>query len=90
MFTHEDSNIVYPKMIMKHQVTILVALIDKIYHHFHHHVLFLRLAFGYHQREGHEGVVGNTLGTILAVKNTVVVHKPEEERSGNTFVSVTK
>ena len=77
-------------MIKQHQLTLLVALIDKIYHHFHHHVFLFRPVLRYHQRKGYEGVVGYTLGAILTIENMVVVHKPKKECGGNTFVSVTE
>ena len=50
--------------------------IGQIYHHLHHHIFLLRSAFGNHQREGNEGVVGYTLVTVLCIKHMVVVEKP--------------
>ena len=47
-------------------------------------------AFGYHEREGDEGAVGDAFGTILTVENAVVVHKPKEQSSGDSFISVTE
>ena len=35
----------------------LILLINQIYNHFHHDVLFLGAALGNHQGEGNEGVV---------------------------------
>ena len=52
-----------------------VILINQIHHHLHHHILFLRAALGYHQRECHQGIVGNTLPAVLSIQNTVSLHK---------------
>lgn len=42
----------------------LVVLVDQIYDDLHHHVLLLRAAFGYHKREGHQGVVSYALRAV--------------------------
>ena len=67
-----------------------IVFVDQVYYHFHHDILFLCSAFGYHEREGDEGAVGDAFGTILTVENAVVVHKPKEQSSGDSFISVTE
>ena len=57
----------------------LVSLIDKVYHHFHHHVLLLGATFRNHQRKSYKGAVGYTLGAVGVVQNVVVVEKPKEQ-----------
>ena len=65
-----------------------IVSVDQVYYHFYHDILFLCSAFGYHEREGDEGAVGDAFGAILTVENAVVVHKPKEEGSCNAFVTV--
>ena len=65
-----------------------VPLINQVHHHLHHHILFVRPAFGNHQRQGDQGIVGYALAAILAVEDAVVVEEPKEQRGRNTFVSV--
>ena len=67
-----------------------IVFVDQVYYHFHHDILFLCSAFGYHEREGDEGAVGDAFGAILTVEDAVVVHKPKEEGSSNAFVTVTE
>jgi hypothetical protein len=65
------------KMFRNHVlVSVSVVLVDQIHHHLHHYVLFLGLAFGNHQGEGHQRVVGDTLGTVFVVEDAIVVEKP--------------
>lgn len=57
---------------------ILIVLVDKIDDDFDHCVLFFGTAFGNHQGEGDEGIVGDALGAILIIKDAVTVKKPQE------------
>ena len=43
-----------------------------------YHVFLFRSAFGNHQCESNEGVVGNTLASVLTVEDMVIVEEPEE------------
>lgn len=54
----------------------LVIPVDKIDDNFNHCVLFLGAAFGYHQGESHEGIVGYAFGTVFVVENAVAVEEP--------------
>lgn len=65
-----------------------VRLIDKIYHHFYHYIFLFRLTLCYHQREGNERVISNAFGAIGTIEDAVVIHEPEEESGGNTFVTI--
>ena len=56
----------------------LVILVDKIDDDFDHCVLFFGAAFGNHQGEGDEGIVGDALGAILVIKNAIAVEEPQE------------
>ena len=67
---------------------ILVVLVDKVDDDFDHCVLFFGAAFGNHESEGDEGVVRDTLGAVLIIKDTVAVEEPQEQRGGNTFVTI--
>ena len=67
---------------------ILIVLVDKVDDDFDHGVLFLGSAFGDHQGEGDEGVVGNALGAVLIIKDAITVEKPQEQCGGNAFVAV--
>ena len=55
-----------------------VTLIDQIDHNFHHDILFLGLALGYHQGEGNKGVVRESLCAVRTIKDAVVIEKPQE------------
>ena len=66
----------------------LIVLVDEVDNDFNHCVLFLGTAFGYHQGEGDEGVVGDAFGAILIVENAVAVEEPQEQCGGNAFVAV--
>ena len=68
----------------------LIFLIDQIHHHLHHHIFFFRLALGNHQRQGDQGVVGNTFAAVLAVEDAVVVEEPQEQRGGNALIAIAK
>lgn len=50
-----------------------IVFVDQVHYNLYHNILFLRPSFGYHEREGDEGAVGNAFGTILTVENAVVV-----------------
>jgi len=50
-----------------------IVFVDQVYYHFHHDILFLCSALGYHERKGDECAVGDAFGTILTVENAVVV-----------------
>ena len=50
-----------------------IVFVDQVCYYFHHDILFLCSAFGYHERKGDEGAVGDAFGTILMVENAVVV-----------------
>ena len=65
-----------------------VLLVDKVNHHFHHHIFLFRTTFGYHQREGYERVVGNSFVTVLTVEDAVPLHEPKEEHGGNALVAI--
>ena len=45
----------------------LILLINQIYNHFHHDVLFLGAALGNHQGDGDEGVVETHINLRLPV-----------------------
>ena len=51
-------------------------------------VSFFGAAFGNHQGEGNKGVVGNTLGAVLIIKDAVAIEEPQEQCGGNAFVAV--
>ena len=55
-----------------------IILIDKIDHYFDHDILFLGTAFCNHQGQSYQGVVRNTLATVLTIEDAVLLHKPEE------------
>ena len=61
-------------------------MVNQVYHDFHHHVLLLSAAFSYHQRQGHEGIICQTLAAVGSIENAIVVEEPEEERGGNALV----
>lgn len=65
-----------------------VILIDEVDDDFDHCVLFLSAAFGNHEGEGDKGIIGDALGAVLIIKNTIAVEKPEEQCGGNTFVAI--
>ena len=65
-----------------------VRLIDEVYHHFYHYVFLFRLALCNHQCEGNERIVGNAFGAIGTIEDAVVIHEPEEESGGNTFINL--
>ena len=46
----------------------LILLINQIYNHFHHDILFLGAALGNHQGEGNEGVVGTRIKSLFSKK----------------------
>lgn len=56
----------------------LVILVDEVDNDFDHCVFFFGSAFGNHQSEGDEGVVGDALGAILIIKDAVAIEEPEE------------
>ena len=68
----------------------LIVFVDEVDDDFDHCVLFFGAAFGDHQGEGHEGVVGDALGAVLIVKDAVAVEEPQKQRGGNAFVAVAK
>ena len=68
----------------------LVVLVYQVYNDLHHHVLLLRAAFGYHEREGDQSVVGYALRAVRVVEDTVTSHEPQEKSSGNAFVAVSE
>lgn len=53
---------------------ILVVLINKVDDDFDHCVFFFGAAFGDHQGEGDKGIVGNTLGAVLIIKDAIAQH----------------
>ena len=55
-----------------------ILLVNQIHHHLYHYVLLFRFALRNHQREGHEGVVGDALSAIGGVKDAVVVEESDE------------
>lgn len=55
---------------------ILIVLVDKVDDDFDHCVLFFGAAFGDHEGEGDEGVVGDALGTVLIIKDAIAVEEP--------------
>ena len=63
-------------------------MVNEIYHYFYHHVFFLRSALRNHQGESDQCIVCNALGAIHAIQNTVIVHKPKEQRCGNALIAV--
>ena len=57
-----------------------VVLVDKVYNHFQHGVLFLSTAFRYHQGERHQGIVCDALGAVFIVKDAIAIEKPQEQQ----------
>ena len=53
-----------------------IFLVDQIHHHSNQHVLFPRPALSDEQRHGDQGVVGDALGAVVAVKRTVLFQEP--------------
>ena len=51
---------------------LLILLINQIYNHFHHDILFLGAALGNHQGEGNEGVVGTRIKSFFSKKNATL------------------
>lgn len=66
-----------------------IILVYQIHNHFHHHILLLGTAFGNHQGECHERVVGYTLASVCGIENAVLLHEPQEEHGGNTLALMT-
>ena len=66
----------------------LVVFVDEVDDYFYHGVLFFGAAFGYHQSESDEGIVGDAFGAVFIVKDAVAIEKPKEECGGNAFVAV--
>ena len=66
----------------------LIFLINKIDDDFDHCVFFFGAAFGDHEGEGNEGVVGDALGSVLIIKDAVAIEEPQEQCGGNAFVTV--
>ncbi len=66
----------------------LIGLVDKVHHYLYHDIFLLRPALGNHERERNERIVGNALGTVFMIEDAIIVHKPEEKRSGNALVTV--
>ena len=60
----------------RHSVPLKILLIDQIHHHFHHDILFLGLALGYHQSEGYKRVVCQPLGAVRTIEDAIIVEKP--------------
>ena len=87
IFYYKQSNI--PKTLKK-TIPQWLFLLIKIHHHLYHHVLFFRTTLGNHQCECYQSIVSNTLSTVLTIENTVLFHKPKEQHSSNTFVTITK
>ena len=67
---------------------LLIVLVYQIHNHLHHHILLLGTALGNHQGECHERVVDYTLAAVCGIENVVLLHEPQEEHGGNTFVTV--
>lgn len=65
-----------------------VVLIDQVDDDFNHRVLFFGAAFGNHESERDKGVIGDTLGAVLIIKDAIAVEKPQEQCGGNAFVTV--
>ena len=69
-------------------VLLIIVLVNQVDHYFHHDILFLRTALGYHQCKSHKGVVGNAFAPIRIIKNAIAGHKPQKEGGRNAFVCV--
>ena len=54
----------------------LIVFVDEVDDDLDHCVLFFGTAFGNHQGEGDEGIVGDALGAILIIKDAVTVKEP--------------
>ena len=67
---------------------LFVPGIDQADGQLEHGVHLIHPAFGNHQRQRNEGVVGYAFPAILTIKNAVVLHKPKEQRGSNTLVPV--
>ena len=50
-----------------------IVFVDQVHYNLYHDIFFLCSAFGYHERKGDEGAVGDAFGTILTVENAVIV-----------------
>lgn len=66
----------------------LIILVNEVDDDFDHGVFFFGATFGNHQGEGDEGVVGNTLGAVLIIKDAVAVKEPQEQCGSNAFIAV--
>ena len=53
-----------------------------------HRVHLVRVALRNHQRQRHKGSVGYALCSVSSVQDAVVLHKPKEEGSCDSFVPV--
>ena len=66
----------------------IIVLIDQIDYHFDHHVLLIRAALGNHEREGHEGIVGDSFMSVRSIEDVVTIEEPEEKHGCNAFVAI--
>ena len=67
---------------------LLVSLVNQVNHDFYHHILLLCFALGNHQGQGYEGVVCQSLRTILAIEYTIIIEEPKEQRGSNALVTI--
>ena len=55
---------------------LIIALVNQVYYDLHHYILLLGAALGNHQCERYKGVVGNALGSVGTIEDSVVVEEP--------------
>ena len=55
---------------------LIIALVNQVHYDLHHYILLLGTALGNHQCERYKGIVGNALGAIRTIKNSVIVQEP--------------
>ena len=69
---NEDNDEYYFEKMFHREKSLLIIFIDKVYHDFHHCVLLLHTALGYHQCKGDECVVSDTLMAVFGIKYSVL------------------
>lgn len=69
-------------------INALIDFIDQVHHNLRHHILFFCTAFGNHQRQGDQCIVIQKARTVGTVENPIILQKPQEQESGDAFISV--
>ena len=66
----------------------LIPAVDQIDDQFDHRLLICWFAFGDHQRDSHQSIIGNPLRSIFSVKRFVARQKGNEQGGGNALIAV--